>query len=139
MTENTIEKTEDNPVLMAILTPFILLLLLYFPLIVFLDPYWINRQASLKMQDPSNLTTSCVSFVRYTRLDGRIYFVDGITFNDFSIKVFEGVPASGKKIRQFYDDVDKYQHSVKCYKVSYLHLDYILAEKTYIYDYFGFE
>lgn len=144
MTEKTIQKTEDNPVLVAILTPFILLLLLYLPIKFFVGLYWIDRQASIKMQNPNNLTTSCVSFVRYTRVGGRTthptteYSVDGIVFNSFSMKVFEGTPA-WDKIRQFYDDVDKYQHSVKCYKVSYLHLDYILAEKTYIYDYFGFE
>lgn len=120
------------------------MIVLHFVLRLFLDLYWIDRQANIQIQNPNNIKQSCLYFAGYRNTKhGKLkaYSVDSITFSyaNHTIGSFKGkAPFTAEKARQFYDDVDKYQQS-KCYKVAYIHLDYWIVKKTYLYDYFGVE
>lgn len=117
----------------------------YLLLTAFFHGYWLNRQANIQAKNPSNLKHGCLQFLEYRRVKyeskSRQYFVNGIEFNDSNLTqgiFLNNAPFNYEKSLQFRADVDKYQQS-KCYKVAYIHLDYIIFKKTYIYDYFGVE
>lgn len=131
-------------------------LICFLCVIVFLFPYillqniiehvWIDKQANIKVQDPKNLKQGCLYFVGYknTKYSKNLnhYYIhqDKLFFSDANnTKGYFTHPVPiDEKYRKFYNDVDSYK-GTKCYKVIYLHLDYWIAEKTYIYDYLGME
>lgn len=105
--------------------------------------YWINKQAPIKAQDPSNLKQGCLYYVGDKVVGGRTattvrqYVIDNLYFSDLDKRSLSNAPfQSDEKIRQFRTDIEKYGTS-KCYQISYLHFDYIIVERFYFYDYFG--
>lgn len=144
MSYHTLEKSPINNLIALLFVIILLFGIIYMVSTTFIEFYWIDKQANDKARNPNNLTISCISFIRITNVGSRTpnpvreFYADNLVFYDNTIETLDNSPMSMKKMSQFYHDVDKYRDS-KCYKVSYLHLDYILAKKTYIYDYFGFE
>lgn len=102
------EKTSDNiPILDYLLPVFLFCAVMQVPVRIYLNPYWMNKQARIQVQNPDNLKVSCVSFVEYTRVGGRTshpatkYSVDGIEFDSFSMTALDNFPASEKKFVNF--------------------------------------
>lgn len=103
-----------------------------------------DKQAIVKLKDPSNIKQGCLYFVKIYKVKygtARQYRVNNMTFSDYDMFLKEDnfTPfKKGDKAQQFYTDTDTYGRS-QCYKVAYLQMNYIIVKKTYIYDYFGME
>lgn len=138
--ESTIEKLSIAFTIFAAPTAII-----YFIILVFLDHYWLDRQANNLAKNPDNIKQDCLYFVKNIGVGGRTissaqqYRLNDIIFDsDSSMGFLKNPPLTTNKIHQFYDDIENHKQS-KCYKVAYIHLDYFISKKTYLYDYFGMQ
>lgn len=109
----------------------------------FLDHYWLDRKANTLAQNPDNIKQDCLYFVKKVgdKHMGSInmYRIDNITFDEIDKDAIKNSPyMENEKYRNLNANVETHKQS-KCYKVSYIHLDYFISKKTYLYDYFGME